>query len=75
MTAANTTPYQAGVWDLTVGASCWRMVTLDDGIVLVADWGDKAGGIYIFDPADPTAARRPLFKGTRRAKSPMPKAR
>lgn len=69
MTAANTTPYQAGVWDLSVGASCWRMATLDDGIVLVADWGDKAGGIYIFDPADPTAARRPLFKGTQKPSS------
>lgn len=60
----NETPYQSGVWDLTVGASCWRANTLEDGTLLVSDWGDQAGGIYVFDPADPTAARKPFFIGS-----------
>lgn len=60
----NDTPYQSGVWDLSVGASCWRGATLEDGTLLVADWGDKQGGIYLFDPANPTAERQPLFRGT-----------
>ncbi len=60
----NEAPYQSGVWDLSVGASCWRAATLEDGTLLVSDWGDKQGGIYIFDPANPTADRQPLFRGT-----------
>lgn len=63
--AVNDSPYQSGLWDLTVGASCWRSCVLDDGTVLVSDWGDNAGGIYIFDPSDPTANRKELFVGTR----------
>lgn len=61
----NETPYQASGWDLSVGASCWRLATMTDGTLMIADWGDKQGGIYLYDPANPQAERKSLFAGTR----------
>lgn len=68
LNSRNETPYLAGMWDLSVGASCWRAATLEDGTLMIADWGDKAGGIYLMDPAHPET-RTPLFKGTQNTAS------
>lgn len=65
----NQQPYLSGVWDSSIGASCWRVATLENGTVLISDWGDKEGGIYKFDPANPTEPRKPLFIGTQNPSS------
>lgn len=60
----NETPYQNYGWDHSVGASCWRLAPLPDGRIMVADWGDAQGGIYIFDPAQPETPVVRMFQGT-----------
>lgn len=60
--AYNTTPWLAGMWDTSVGASPWRLAMLNDNL-LITDWGDAQGGIYLFDPEN-TAARSNFFAGT-----------
>lgn len=60
----NAEPYQSGTWDTSLSASPYRMGILPSGTVLTADWGDKQGGIYKFNPAAPDAAKESLFAGT-----------
>lgn len=56
--------YMTGIWDTSVGASPWRLATLPTGTLLISDWGDKQGGIYKLNPADPSADRENFFAGT-----------
>lgn len=60
----NNQPYQAQTWDTSLGASPYRMGILPSGTVLTSDFGDKQGGIYKFNPAEPDAAKESLFAGT-----------
>ncbi len=57
-------PYLKGMWDTNVGASPWRLALLPNGKLLISDWGDVQGGIYLFNPADPEAGRSNFFAGT-----------
>lgn len=57
-------PYLKGQWDTSVGASPWRLALLPDGQLLISDWGDAQGGIYLFDPANPEAGKSNFFAGT-----------
>lgn len=63
-TPATEAPYQSGGWDLSIGGSCFRASTLADGTLLVSDFGDKQGGIYVIDPANPSTPRYSMFEGT-----------
>lgn len=63
LTPVNATPYLPGIWDTSVGASPWRLAVMPTGKLLISDWGDAKGGIYLFDPAN-TAARTNFFAGT-----------
>lgn len=63
------TPFMKGQWDTSVGASPWRLAVLPTGKLLVSDWGDVQGGIYLFNPADPTSPRTNFFAGTVRPSS------
>lgn len=56
-------PMLKGQWDTSVGASPWRLALLPGGKVLISDWGDAQGGIYLFDPASPDS-RSNFFAGT-----------
>lgn len=56
--------YLPGVWDLSVGASPWRLAMMPTGKLLISDWGDKQGGIYLYDPANPQSPRTNFFAGT-----------
>ncbi|MCH5220210.1 MAG: carboxypeptidase regulatory-like domain-containing protein [Muribaculaceae bacterium] len=51
-------------WDTSVGASPWRLAVLPTSKLLISDWGDKQGGLYLFDPANPEAGRSNFFAGT-----------
>ena len=51
-------------WDTSVGASPWRLAVMPTGKLIVTDWGDKQGGMYLFDPANPEADRSNMFAGT-----------
>lgn len=62
-------PYATGGWDTSVGASPWRLALLPSGKVLISDWSDAHGGIYIFDPESPEAGYRNFFAGTIRPSS------
>ncbi len=63
-------PYTASQpWDTSVGASPWRLAVLPTGKLLISDWGDKHGGIYLFDPANPTETASNFFAGTIRTSS------
>lgn len=59
----NDTPWLPGIWDTTVGASPWRLTVMEQGHLLISDWGDKQGGIYLFNPYEP-AVRNNFFAGT-----------
>lgn len=56
-------PYANTGWDTSVGASPWRLAVLPSGKLLVTDWGDKHGGIYLFDPENPSTVSN-FFAGT-----------
>jgi len=56
-------PYANTGWDTSVGASPWRLAVLPTGKLLVTDWGDKHGGIYLFDPENPSEVTN-FFAGT-----------
>ncbi|MCM1033465.1 MAG: carboxypeptidase-like regulatory domain-containing protein [Odoribacter sp.] len=58
----NTTPWLAGMWDTGVGASPWRLAMLGDKLI-ITDWGDAQGGMYLLDPGKPTE-RTNFFAGT-----------
>lgn len=62
-------PYMTGQWDTSVGASPWRLAVLPTSKLLVSDWGDKQGGIYLYDPADANAQRSNFFAGTCKSSS------
>ena len=63
-------PYVANQpWDTSVGASPWRLAVLPTGKLLISDWGDKHGGIYLFDPANPTETASNFFAGTIKSSS------
>ncbi|MDE7153848.1 MAG: carboxypeptidase-like regulatory domain-containing protein [Muribaculaceae bacterium] len=57
-------PYMINQWDTSVGASPWRLAVLPTGKLLVSDWGDAQGGLYLYDPADANAKRSNFFAGT-----------
>lgn len=57
-------PYLPSMWDLSVGASPWRLAVLPTGKLLISDWSDANGGLYLFDPANPSAGRSNFFAGT-----------
>ena len=56
-------------WDTSVGASPWRLAVLPTSKLLISDWGDKQGGLYLFDPANAEAGRSNFFAGTVRPSS------
>ncbi len=62
-------PFMQGIWDTSVGASPWRLEVLPTGKLLISDWGDKQGGIYLFDPANVAAGRSNFFAGTCKSSS------
>ena len=46
-------------------ASPLRVTVAQDGRVYISDWSDYAtSGVYIWDPANPTAPKVPIFGGT-----------
>lgn len=49
-------------WDTSVGASPWRLAVMPTGKLIVTDWGDKQGGMYLLDTT--TGERSNLFAGT-----------
>lgn len=63
-TALATSPWMVNQWDTSVGASPWRLCVLPTGKLLISDWGDAQGGIYLFDPANPEQPRSNFFAGT-----------
>lgn len=69
MEPAAGSPYMTGQWDTSVGASPWRLAVLPTGKLLVSDWGDAMGGIYLYDPADTEAVRTNFFAGTCKSSS------
>ncbi|MCM1441358.1 MAG: hypothetical protein NC131_19460 [Roseburia sp.] len=60
--AYDPTPLLPGIWDTSVGASPWRLATLG-GKLIITDWGDAQGGMYLLDLAEPTV-RTNFFAGT-----------
>lgn len=68
LTPVNAEPYLAGKWDTSVGASPWRLAVMPTGKLLISDWGDKQGGMYLMDPATP-ATRSNFFAGTCKSSS------
>lgn len=62
-------PYMVNIWDTSVGASPWRLAVLPTGKLLVSDWGDAQGGLYLYNPADPNAVRSNFFAGTCKSSS------
>ncbi|MDR1526328.1 MAG: T9SS type A sorting domain-containing protein [Dysgonamonadaceae bacterium] len=73
VTGQGATAYAGGVtWGLTgsggnSGASPFRVVVAPDGQVFITDWSDSHTGIWILDPANPSANLKPVFGGTRNA--------
>ncbi len=63
------TPFMKGQWDTSVGASPWRLAVLPTGKLLISDWGDVQGGLYLFNPAEPSQPRTNFFAGTVRPTS------
>lgn len=59
----NAAPYLAGKWDTSVGASPWRLAVLPTGKLIITDWGDAQGGMYLWNPAV-TDRRDNFFAGT-----------
>lgn len=66
--AINDTPWLPGIWDTSVGASPWRLATMENGNLLISDWGDKQGGLYLFDPVAQSGMTN-FFAGTIRPSS------
>lgn len=59
-------PYAGGVaW--SGNSSPMRVDVAEDGTVYICDWSDSHSGLWIMDPADPTAAFTEFFGGTRNA--------
>lgn len=62
---AFSSPYlQNQGWDTSVGASPWRLALLPNGKLLISDWSDAHGGIYLWDPAQPETPYTNFFAGT-----------
>lgn len=57
-------PYVTGVWDAAVGASPWRLAVMPNNNLLISDWGDAHGGLYVMDTKDKTKACTNFFAGT-----------
>lgn len=56
------TPYMDGEFN-PKAASPMHVFVAQDGLVYVSDWGDLNPNITIFDPANPTAPGKKVFKG------------
>lgn len=69
MTELAESPFMQGIWDTGVGASPWRLEVLPTGKLLISDWGDTQGGIYLFDPSNVAAGRSNFFAGTCKSSS------
>ena len=59
--------HAAGVWDTGVGASPWRLAVLPTGKVIMTDWGDKHGGMYLWNEEQDKADN--FFAGTIKSSS------
>ena len=66
ITGQGGTPYQGGeAWK--GNSSPYRPSVAPDGSVYVCDWSDGHSGVWVMNPAEPGAAWRPVFGGTRNA--------
>ena len=70
ITAQGATAYNGGVaWGATSSSSPMRLSVGDDGTVFVCDWSDAHPGVWMMNPASPTAAFKPVFEGLTKATS------
>lgn len=59
----------AGQVTWAAGSSPMRLAVAEDGKVFVNDWSDAHPGVWVMDPANPTAAFTPVFSGLTKATS------
>lgn len=58
--------YAGGVtWG--AGSSPMRLAVAEDGKVFITDWSDTHSGVWVMDPANPSATFVPVFSGLTRA--------
>ncbi|HNX88937.1 MAG TPA: T9SS type A sorting domain-containing protein [Paludibacteraceae bacterium] len=70
ITTQGATAYNGSVaWGATSSSSPMRLSVGDDGTVFVCDWSDAHPGVWMMNPASPTAAFKPVFEGLTKATS------
>jgi hypothetical protein len=68
VTGQGANAYAGGVtWG--AASSPMRVSLAEDGRVFISDWSDAHPGVWIMDPANPTAAFKPVFEGLTKATS------